>query len=167
MNNSEFKNEEVRVLNLSIKIDSKEQLQGILSGLELAMEAISNAESLNDAYCLINKTIRSSDDILKRMPESPRDILTKLKETTNETEKRYYRMRCSLAILKEALRGERIMNDSICKYQSLYSENTRLYQIDGILDHLRVIILDVKNNIEDDLFEFEVSNNITNKEDKQ
>lgn len=65
--------ETVRVLNLSIKVDSKEQLQGIISGLELAMEAVSNSESLNDAYCLINKTIRSSDDALKRMSESPKE----------------------------------------------------------------------------------------------
>lgn len=57
--------ETVRVLNLSIKVDSKEQLQGILSGLELAMEAIVSSESLNEAYKLVLQAVRDTDSALK------------------------------------------------------------------------------------------------------
>jgi hypothetical protein len=76
-------------------------------------------------------------------------------------------MKKSVMFLKEARNAEHIMYNSINKYQSLYTENTRLYRLDQILIQLRMIILNVKNNIEDNLYEFEAVNNITNKEDKQ
>lgn len=161
-------NETVRIGNLSITVDSIEYLQGIYAGLMLAMEAITNTDITNEAYKEVLHTMRYVDDLLNGIPklksEDKSDKLDKLPESVRE---RYKRMKKSVLFLKEALNAEHIMCHSINKYQSLYTENTRLYRLDQILIQLRMIIVDVKNNIEDNLYEFEASYNITNKENEQ
>lgn len=58
----------------------------------------------------------------------------------------------SIEYLRNALKAEEEMNIAIHKYNSLYTKNTRLYRLDGILDQFRIIILDIKNEAEDELF---------------
>lgn len=40
----------------------------------------------------------------------------------------------SIEYLRNALKAEEEMNIAIHKYNSLYTKNTRLYRLDGILD---------------------------------
>lgn len=61
----------------------------------------------------------------------------------------------SIEYLRNALKAEQELNIAIHKYNSLYTENTRLYRLDGILDQFRMIILDVKNEAEDELYSVE------------
>lgn len=55
--------------------------------------------------------------------------------------------RC-IEYLQTALKAEQEMNEAIHKYNTQYTQNTRLYRIDGILDQIRMILLDVKQNLE-------------------
>lgn len=66
-------------------------------------------------------------------------------------EKRIEKMKKAVEHLRAALNAEHEMNTAIHKYNSLYTQNTRLYRIDGILDQFRMIILDIKNETEDEL----------------
>lgn len=71
----------------------------------------------------------------------------------------------SLEYLRNALKAEEEMNIAIHKYNALYTKNTRLYRLDGILDQFRMIILDVKDGIEDELIS--ITHNKIKNEDKE
>ena len=77
------------------------------------------------------------------------DPETRLESTKKKNNSRKERMQRCIEYLQIALKAEQEMNEAIHKYNAQYTQNTRLYRIDGILDQIRMILLDVKQNLED------------------